>query len=188
MNSGSPQRSAAHWSCIRHNRQRHWPSRSAIKAKRWTRGVLLLDVRTLQEHLRGSAFLPAMVAALLVSAFGLLGLALTIIGLYGVLSYSVSQQTGEIGLRIAMGATRNDILRMVLRSGMKLTAVGVVIGLIVSVAAGRLVVGLLHNVSAIDPVSFVAIPPILALVSLLACWIPARRATRIDPTQALRNE
>ncbi len=150
--------------------------------------VLLLDVKTLENHLRSSAFLPATLAATLVSAFGLLGLALAVVGLYGLLSYSVHRQTGEIGLRIAMGATRRDILKMILGSGMRTTAVGVAIGLLASLGAGRLLVGLLHDVSAVDPISFALVPPILLLVAFLACLVPALRATRIDPMRALRNE
>ena len=156
--------------------------------RRHGEAAMMLGAQTLEQHLRSSAFLPATLAATLVSAFGLLGLLLATIGLYGVLSYSVSQQTSEIGLRMAMGATPTDILRMVLASGLKLTSFGIVAGLVLSIGAGRLVVGLLHNVSAFDPLSFALVPPVLALVALLASWIPARRATRIDPTRALRNE
>ncbi len=157
-------------------------------SRRAGESALMLGVQSLERHLRTSAFLPATVAAILVSAFGLLGLLLATIGLYGVLSYSVSQQTGEIGLRMAMGATQSDILRMVLGSGMRLAATGVVLGLLLSMAAGRLVQSLLHDVSALDPASFAVVPAALGLVALVASWLPARRATRIAPTQALRNE
>ena len=150
--------------------------------------VALLEVRTLDEHLERSAFLPARTAAMLVSGFGLVALALAIIGLYGLLSYSVQRQTAEIGLRIAMGATRRDILGMVLGSGLRLTAFGVAVGLGVALLAGRAVVGLLYNVSAIDPLSFVLVPPTLAAVAMIACLVPALRATRVDPTTALRGE
>ncbi len=157
-------------------------------ARQLDESVVVLRARSLQDQLRNSTFLPSMIATGLVSLFGLVGLGLAVMGLYGVLSYTVSQQTSEIGLRMAIGATRTDVLRMVLGSGMKLTAIGVLLGVVASLAVGRLVVGILYNVSALDAVSFLVVPPVLAVAALSACWLPAMRATRIEPTLALRNE
>jgi ABC-type antimicrobial peptide transport system permease subunit len=121
-------------------------------------------------------------------AFAVLALLLASIGIYGVLAYFVTQHTNEIGLRMALGATRANILFLVLKKGMGLTLLGVVIGVAVALGATRLMSSLLFGVKAADPLTFTAVPLLLASVALLACYLPARRATKVDPLVALRYE
>jgi putative ABC transport system permease protein len=104
------------------------------------------------------------------------------------MSYSVSQRTQEIGVRIALGARRNDILWLILRTGARMAAIGVAIGLASALALARLMSSLLFNVSAADPATFASVAILLSAVAFLACYIPARRATRVDPVIALRYE
>jgi len=124
----------------------------------------------------------------LMGIFAALAMALTIIGLYGVMSYAVSQRTQEIGIRMALGAGARNIQRMLLRQGMTLVLIGVAIGLTSAWLLTRLMANLLFDVSATDPLTFGSIPLLSAIVALLACWIPARRATKVDPIIALRYE
>lgn len=124
----------------------------------------------------------------LMGVFAALALALTVIGLYGVMSYAVSQRTQEIGVRMALGASAGTIQRMILRQGMKLVMTGVALGLASALPLSRLIASLLFGVSASDPLTFGSIALSLLAIALLACWIPARRATRVDPLIALRYE
>ena len=140
------------------------------------------------DELRMQSISPRRVSMLLISAFAALALALGGIGIYGVLAYSVGQRTHEIGVRMALGAPRCQILGMVLWRGMGLIAAGVVIGIVASVGLTRMIASELWGVSATDPWTFVTVIVILAATGLAACWIPARRATTVDPLSALRYE
>ena len=119
--------------------------------------------------------------------FALLGLCVAVLGLFGLLSYSVSLRGRELGIRMAVGARPQDVQRLVLRQGMTLVAWGVAVGLAGAFALTRAVAGMLFGVEPTDPLTFVAVPAVLALVSLIACYLPARRAARLDPTVALKG-
>jgi len=145
------------------------------------------NVRTMKEILSEEAA-QRRIGMTLLAAFAALALALASLGIYGVLSYSVAQRTQEIGVRMALGAGRKDVLRMMLADGMRLATAGLAIGLGVSFAMTRLMAGLLFGVSAKDPLTFGSVTLLLITVALMACFIPARRATRVDPMVALRTE
>jgi putative ABC transport system permease protein len=127
-------------------------------------------------------------SVILISVFGALALLLAAVGIYGVMSYAVTQQTQEIGIRMALGAERDHILKMVLGHGGMLAALGIGIGLLVSFGMARAISALLFQTSATDPPTFSVVPLILVAVALVACYLPARRATRVDPMIALRGE
>ena len=161
----------------------------AIRAevRRIDESMAVFDVRPL------SAFIAATIVqerllTMLLSFFGLLAMLLAAIGLYGVIAHSVSQRTQEIGIRISLGARSRDVLRLVIGQGMKLVLIGVIIGLAAAFGLTRLLKTLLFGVSATDPLTFAVIALLLTLVALLACYLPARRATKVDPMVALRCE
>ena len=147
----------------------------------------ITDVFTYGEILSQTLWAPRMGAALLV-VFGLLSLVLAVIGIYGVMSYSVNQRTREMGVRMALGADQSDVLRLVVKQGARLALAGIAIGLALSFAVTRLVANLLFDVPAHDPLIFVGIPLLLAAAALVASAQPAWRASRVDPTVALRLE
>jgi predicted permease len=148
---------------------------------------LLVEVATMRENLV-LALLPARIAASLLGLLGLLGLSLALVGIYGVVSYAVSQRTGEIGLRMALGARPLDIFRLVIGQGMKLTLIGIGLGTAGALALTRFLASLLVGVSPTDTLTFVTLAVLLGLVALLACYLPAWRAARIDPMIALRHD
>lgn len=147
----------------------------------------LFDVKTLAEHMRLALF-PARVAAMVLGVFGLVALLLSAIGIYGITSYAVAQRTHEIGIRMALGAQLRDVLKLVLGHGLKLIIMGAALGLIGAYLATRAITGVLYGVSATDPLTFVFVSLLLIAVALFACYVPARRATKVDPLAALRNE
>jgi len=146
-----------------------------------------LDVRTMREHMQ-AALTTQTLGATMLAGFGLMALLLSAIGIYGVLSYSVSQRTREIGVRLALGAARRDVLALVVGRAMRLTALGLALGLAAAFGAGQLLRSQLVGVGPRDPLTFLTIGGAMALVAFGAAWLPARRAARIDPMVALRYE
>jgi len=147
----------------------------------------LFDVKTLTEHMRFALF-PPRIAATVLGVFGLVALLLSAIGIYGITSYTVAQRTHEIGIRLALGAQFSDVLKLVLSHGLKLTVIGAALGLIGAYLATRAITSVLYGVSATDPLTFGFVSLLLLGVALLACYVPSRRATKVDPLVALRNE
>jgi len=151
--------------------------------------VPVLALKTMRGHLEGSFDIWIVrTGARMFGIFGGVALLLAMIGLYGVRAYTVAPRTREIGIRMALGAKAGDTLGMILREGLKVTAIGVAVGTLLSVAIGQVLASLLYRVSGLDPVVLVGAPAVLALVSLFACYIPARRAAHVDPMVALRHE
>jgi putative ABC transport system permease protein len=124
----------------------------------------------------------------LLTAFAGMAMLLGMVGIYGLLAYSVKQRTAEIGVRIALGASRGHVLSMILRQGLQLTIVGLLLGLAGALALTRVLASSLFGVSAFDPVTFAAVPALLLLVTIAACLVPARRAAKVDPMRTLRYE
>ena len=149
--------------------------------------LTVFDTRTLFEHVGGSLYIERM-ESLLLTFFGILALTLTAIGLYGVVAYSVAQRTREVGIRMALGAQKGDVLKMILAQGVVLVAWGTGIGLIACYWLSRLVSSQLYGVSALDPVTLASVVFLLIVVALVATYLPARRATKVDPLVALRYE
>jgi ABC-type antimicrobial peptide transport system permease subunit len=149
----------------------------------------ILSLKTFSQHLDSNMELWAVRAgATLFSVFGGLALVLAIVGVYGVKAYSVARRTREIGIRIALGARPQSVQWMIVREGTWMLAGGVAIGLLLAVATGRLLSGILYHVGALDPIAFLTAPLLLGVATLIATWLPARRATRISPMAALRIE
>jgi ABC-type antimicrobial peptide transport system permease subunit len=147
----------------------------------------LFEIATLNDVL-GEAVLPARVNVQLFGLFAAIGLLLATLGLYGVVSYTVAQRTQEIGIRMALGAQGRDVLQLVLRHGFKLALIGTAVGLLAAWGATRWLQNLLFGVGTHDPLTLCSIALLSLAVALLACWVPARRATRVDPMIALRCE
>jgi putative ABC transport system permease protein len=149
----------------------------------------VLSFRTMRDHLEASFDIWIVrTAARMFSLFGVIALLLAAVGLYGVRAYTVARRTREIGIRMAIGASAGDALKLILREGLLLTAIGSGIGLLLSLVLGKVLAGMLYQVSFADPIVFSVPPLLLAFVSLLACYIPASRAARIQPMVALRSE
>lgn len=146
------------------------------------------DVQAMSQHL-GLALLPARLAGTTLGVFGLLGLLLAAVGMYGVMSYAVTQRTREIGIRMALGAARGAVVSMVMRQGLAMVGLGAAIGLVLALAAARVIRGVLYGAgAAFDPVTYVVVPLVLSVVAALATWVPARRAAGVDPMLAIRAE
>ncbi len=167
-------------------------SRASIAAlrqevQRVNPAMSVADLRTFAQAIEAGMF-PTRAAATMLTIFGLLALTLAAAGVYGVSSYAVSQRTHEIGIRIALGGRREDILRLVLGEGLRPVAIGAVLGLVLSVGLAQLLPGFLLGLSPLDPVTFAAVPLVLVLTASLASYLPARRATKVEPVIALRCE
>jgi putative ABC transport system permease protein len=160
-------------------------ARAEVKA--FDPAQIIWRVQTL-EQLLGTSVAPRKFNMLLLAIFASVALILAAIGLYGVMSYSVSWQTHEIGIRMALGANRTDVLRLVVRQGMTMALIGLALGLVGAFFASRVLIGMLYGISPTDPLTFTGVSIVLLVVALLACLIPARRATRVDPIVALRAE
>jgi predicted permease len=151
--------------------------------------VPITEVKTMNEALQGAnGFFLFRFGAQLTSTMGLLGLILAVVGIYSVVSYAAAQRTQEIGIRVAMGASPHDILKMVLRQGLTVVGVGVAVGLALALAGTRVMSGLIVGIKPTDPLTFSVVLGALTGIALFACWVPAWRATRIDPLIALRYE
>ena len=147
----------------------------------------VFDVRTMEDHM-GVALLPARLGGSVLGLFGILGLVLAAVGIYGVMAYSVAQRTRELGIRVALGSNRSDVVRLVLREGLRLALLGVAIGLVAAAGAAQLVKGFLYGIQPLDPVAFTLVPLTLLGVAALAVFLPARRAAAVDPMRALKTE
>ena len=151
--------------------------------------LAISELQTMDQALQGvNGFLFYRLGAQFSGAMGLLGLILAVVGVYSVAAYAAVQRTQEIGIRMAIGATPRDILKMVLCQGIRIVALGLLIGLAAAFAGTRVLVDLFYGVTPSDPLTFAAVAALLLAVALLACWIPARRATRTSPVVALRFE
>jgi putative ABC transport system permease protein len=137
-------------------------------------------------HEEGMSVRMTKIGAMLFGAFGVVAILLSFLGVYGLKAYSVARRTREIGIRLALGATARDVVRMIIGEGARITVIGLAIGFIFAIAVGKIVGKFLYGVTGSDPVTFTLIPIALAIVALIACWLPARRATRVNPMTALR--
>jgi putative ABC transport system permease protein len=140
------------------------------------------------EQVIGERMSPKRLATAMMAIFAILALVLAGVGIYAVMSYAVSQRTHEIGIRMALGAQARDIFKLVIAQGLTLTLAGVVIGLVGAYAMTRAMAGILYGVTATDPLTFIGISALLGAVAMLACYVPTRRAIRVDPMVALRYE
>ncbi len=159
--------------------------RSEIRAL--DKNLPIAGIKTMEE-LVGATNAPRQFNTLLLAVFSTVALSLAVVGLYGVLAYSVSERTQEMGVRLALGAQAGSVLKLVIGQGMKLVVIGVVIGLAGSFGLTRLMAKLLFGVGPTDPLTFISVAALLMLVALFACFIPARRATKVDPMVTLRHE
>jgi putative ABC transport system permease protein len=162
---------------------------TALRAAVWSIDpqLAVAQVQTMDQVIRKSTT-PRRFSLFLLGGFASLALILSAIGIYGVIAYSVVRRVHEMGIRIALGAQHRDVLRLVIGQGMLLLAVGMIIGTLGALALTRALASFLYGIRPTDPVTFVAVVAILAGVAFLACYIPARRATRVDPMIALRYE
>jgi ABC-type antimicrobial peptide transport system permease subunit len=150
----------------------------------------IFAVQTMEQALNSGAsgFYAFHVGTFVAAALGVLGLILAVVGVYGVISYSTTQRTHEIGIRMALGARPSDVWRIVLRQGLAILAIGALTGILAALGLTRLVASFLYGVSPYDPLTYLGVAILIAAVTLLASYIPARRATKVDPMTALRCE
>ena len=162
----------------------------AVRHEVWVTdsNVAMTQGRSLEGYINQSSYANPRFGSVMIMIFGVIGLILVTLGVYSVLSYTTVRRTQEIGIRMALGAQGSDVLAMVIRMGLELVAVGVVLGLLVSVALARIIATQLWGVSAYDPWTLVCVPVVLLTTGFLACWFPARRAAQVDPLVALRYE
>ena len=149
--------------------------------------ISVYAAKTLKEHM-GTSLFPARMAAIALGSFGVLALILAAVGIYGVMSHVVAGRTREIGLRMALGAQLSDVQKLILKQGMFLAAIGSVCGLVLAFGGARMMKSLLYGVSTSDPITFTCVALLLFAIAFLACWFPARRASRVEPMIALRAE
>jgi putative ABC transport system permease protein len=162
---------------------------AAVRDQVWSvvRNQPVSNIRTMQQVVETSFKQSGFVLTIL-GIFAVLALLLSALGIYGVMSYLVSQRTSEIGIRMALGANRSDVLKLILKHGLLLATVGVLIGVVASFALTRMMSDLLYGVSPTDPATFIVIPFVLIIVAFLSSFLPARSASRVDPIVALKYE
>jgi putative ABC transport system permease protein len=152
-------------------------------------GLSIIDIETMNQSLQGGlGYFAFRVSAVCAALLGTVGLILAVVGVYGVVSFAASQRTREIGIRLALGASMRDILGLIWKQGVRLVTIGVAVGMFSAWLLARTMTHLLVAVSVSDPVTYIAVAILLSFVGLVACWIPARRAMRVDPMVALRHE
>jgi putative ABC transport system permease protein len=163
--------------------------KNAVQQAIWSVNPALPESKaeTLTKRLAGQVSEPRLYA-LLLSVFAVIALTLAAVGIYSVIAYSVAQRTQEIGIRMALGAQTGAVLKLIVGQGMKFVALGVALGLAASFSLTRLMSNMLFGMSVVDPLTFIVTTLVLTFVALLACWIPARRAMKVDPMTALRCE
>ena len=151
------------------------------------RQLVVFDVRSLRETTRAAAIFPVM-ASTFAGIFAIIALVLAATGIYGVISYRTQLRTHEIGVRVALGASRTDVLRLILMQGIQLTIAGIALGLALALGLTRFIAGMLYGISPTDPFTVAEVAGLLAVISILACFLPARRAMRINPVSAIREQ
>ena len=163
---------------------------AAVRREIWAvdRGVALTLTGTLTGYLKQFSYAEPQFSLVLLAVFASVGLILVAVGVYSVIAYTVSRQTREIGIRMALGAGRGDILWMVSAMGMRMIAIGALVGLLTSFAATRVIASQLSGVSPHDPLTLLGVIALMAVVGAAACYVPANRAARVDPNDALRVE
>jgi putative ABC transport system permease protein len=160
-----------------------------LRAEVWAadKNIPIANVTTMKD-LVSSSITSQRFILLLLASFATLALILAAVGIYGVMSYTVTQRTQEIGIRMALGARMTDVLKLILRNGLMLTLIGVALGVALSFAVTRVMASLLFEVTPTDSITFITVSGVLVVVALVACYLPARRATKVDPMVALRYE
>jgi len=147
----------------------------------------VIETKTMKEHM-GIMLFPARMGVILSSLFALVALSLAAIGLYGIVSYSVARRSREVGIRMSLGAEPHRVVQEIVQDGMVLVSVGAAVGLVLALVGARVLRSLLFGIGALDPVTFTGVPAVLLAIALAATYLPARRASRVDPVRALKAE